>query len=1202
MEPRSILAVWGAFSALQIAISAIWGFCRNRTCQRVFTEGTAERKVFQEGYQRSFIGTVIFNVWIMLPVGGYLQLGHLLYIVTTNIDRWTEIAEPFMFVLFLSHLVLISFITWWDQIQLFFHQPCRLEGASSILLTSQAIHKNAEQEDAKKPMLRNSAPGGDSEEKPNEIDDMEGVGQSKDNVCWFIPVQYSVSEKVAVRFIEHHCIRYFWDGYRFAVPTVVQMNPKIIRDRLVAGMDQEQVESASFIFGKNEIKVIVPSVLECLIAEFCFSPTSCAQYIAFWMFFYTQNWACTGPLAVLFVASSMFKSLWIVRRTQAKLRDMAVSESEVTVLRGTWQRISSVDLLPGDVVRFEANMAVPCDIRLVSGAVVVNESMLTGEPMPIQKFQSDEEVYTEKRSLVYGGTQTLRCSGDEGLGAVGIVQATGGMSYKGGLIRQVLMPSPKFRLEHDVGKLVIIATVWAGTVGFPLIFVDVGSWVWNVIMTTTLVMQTLCPHLPVATIIGQSVATSRLRKDEIICSVPQRIPVAGKLHCMVFDKTGTITKDGVDLSLICPSKDGAFEEAKPYHQSDQTMDPKLSMMLGTCHTVTQFNDEFIGPPVEVAMLKACGWKLEDGKPVPPSGPDVIIRRQLEFDHFRMTSGVVVETEGELYVFVKGSYEKISDKCVGLPGDYVSVTEAFAKQQYYVLSAGVKRLPIDTDVDAMSRDELEADVNLMALLLFRNEIKPDSALAIDKLKEGSIRCVICTGDNALTAVSVGREVGILSKSGGSLGDFIDGKIVWTDLDSERRLPVPVGDLVLTAKAFQKIENIRDLMPRVKVLARMKPDDKVRSIELLQSHQWVVGMTGDGCNDTGALRAADFGMALSEEAGLVAPFSTADKSLTVLAKTVAMGRCCLSTNLATIYWFLVYGFCFSISKVMLTLCKNQFIGEWQRLFFESFFCILVTMAMTLSKPRSKLQPCRPTQHLFGWRSILSIAAPFTVWLIALGVCYMALVERPYYETFTIQEIGLPVYNWFAKSDAYFAEVLFLLLSAQLATVGLMFSCGAEHRRNVFRNWQIVLLFVGIMIFLFYLLLGEPSDLHCIFRVQCDNDKALKVDSWIVRTISSVGGCFFGPQISRWANNPGYSMPRPDLYRCFMDAPDYERITFEAPDDIPDWVPFATPQCNGPNNCLCGWMKFVVLVAMITMCLVTMLILRLVQRIHPKQKRIH
>ncbi|KAF4722968.1 hypothetical protein FOZ63_013267, partial [Perkinsus olseni] len=323
------------------------------------------------------------------------------------------------------------------------------------------------------------------------------------------------------------------------------------------------------------------------------------------------------------------------------------------------------------------------------------------------------------------------------------------------------------------------------------VFTHIGSWVVTILQVLIVVKETLNPMLPVAMVMGQTVAAKRLRNHhKIFCLQPERIPVAGKISVMVFDKTGTITKDGMELSAVLPVRECCFEkqvqlaqpstpstlaEPQPYGDGGSmgVVAGDLRLGLACCHSVVRLADGTLsGDQVELAMLNASGWKLSDSDEGPVvSSPDgarkLSIIRRMHFNRETMTSGCVIRSalDGQLAVYVKGSPESIRDTCRSdtLPHDYAKICADLAGQNFYVLALACRRLPPRVAVEemaAMPREVLEKDLRLVGLLLFKNEVKPDSALAIDMLREGDVRSVVCTGDNPLTAIGISKEVGII----------------------------------------------------------------------------------------------------------------------------------------------------------------------------------------------------------------------------------------------------------------------------------------------------------------------------------------------------------------------------------------------------------------------------------------------------------
>ncbi|EPR60243.1 haloacid dehalogenase family hydrolase domain-containing protein [Toxoplasma gondii GT1] len=293
---------------------------------------------------------------------------------------------------------------------------------------------------------------------------------------------------------------------------------------------------------------------------------------------------------------------------------------------------------------------------------------------------------------------------------------------------------------------------------------------------------------------------------------------------------------------------------------DRQVPPRLFEGLVCCHGLTLDNAQMVGTLLEQQMFESTGWKMkltvfpqqradgpteiagltrlafspanakgyysdEDGD---RTGGFVLLQR-LVFDPVRQVMSVVVakvkderggdQNEGEVFVFCKGSYEAIASLCrpETVPGQFLHRAGTYAKEGVYVLAAASKSLGVRTDLNAwkdLPRSEVESDLDLEGLLLFRNELRPDAADTIHQLKVAKIRPVILTGDSPLTAVAVARRAGMVGGSGGvfgsdtgrlqrlSRGDTVDGLH-----------PMVLGDLVDDDLSGEDVETFQSGQDRV-----------------------------------------------------------------------------------------------------------------------------------------------------------------------------------------------------------------------------------------------------------------------------------------------------------------------------------------------------------------------------------------------------
>lgn len=230
--------------------------------------------------------------------------------------------------------------------------------------------------------------------------------------------------------------------------------------------------------------------------------------------------------------------------------------------------IAAESLVPGDTIAIPIDGGImACDAILLTGSCIVNESMLTGESVPVTKTPptSSDEAFdwiAQKRHILYAGTIVLqtRCCGNEKV--LARVVRTGFNTSKGELVKSILFPRPiEFRFYEDSVRFVLylfgIAAV--GMIYVVRLYEERGASVKTIIVRALDIITIIVPPaLPLAMTAGQVYSQSRLKKKNIFCISPQRINVCGKLKLVCFDKTGTLTDDGLTMHGCRECKNGEF--------------------------------------------------------------------------------------------------------------------------------------------------------------------------------------------------------------------------------------------------------------------------------------------------------------------------------------------------------------------------------------------------------------------------------------------------------------------------------------------------------------------------------------------------------------------------------------------------------------------------------------------------------------------
>ncbi|KAJ2280135.1 hypothetical protein EV176_001163 [Coemansia sp. RSA 451] len=495
----------------------------------------------------------------------------------------------------------------------------------------------------------------------------------------------------------------------------------------VSGLSNNVVVQRMRVFGKCNIDIQEKSYLQ-LLWEEALNPLYVFQVASIAIWCVEEYYYYSAAIFVISLAS-IGSTLVSTKHTARRVRAMANYVCAVRVLRSNvWSDMESSELVPGDVVDLaEPGLdVVPCDMMLLEGNCIVDESMLTGESVPESKVSvvSGDHVLESidvaahtfdpavSRHIVFAGTRIIRArkarssypgfSSDSAqpFRATAMVLRTGFCTTKGTLVRSILFPhATKFRFYRDAMRFVWclagIACIGfiVNTINLHRLGVSPGE---IAIKALDLITVAVPPALPASMSIGMVFAARRLRKAGIFCISPSRINVASKVAVVVFDKTGTLTEEGMDvLGVQTVSQTlGEFDELQtdPWGlENTSTMqDPgedakvggrglSVDVALATCHSLSIVDGTLVGDPLEIKMVEFSGWSIDERNttsdphetptitacPPQSSHQDIrVIMRCFEFaPELRRSSVVTSDLNGrQLAAYVKGAPEVIRDLC------------------------------------------------------------------------------------------------------------------------------------------------------------------------------------------------------------------------------------------------------------------------------------------------------------------------------------------------------------------------------------------------------------------------------------------------------------------------------------------------------------------------------------------------------------
>ncbi|KAJ8395144.1 hypothetical protein AAFF_G00036000 [Aldrovandia affinis] len=634
---------------------------------------------------------------------------------------------------------------------------------------------------------------------------VEQPGTDTEENEWRDTVQLYSDEKALMRYYMFEGLRFLWMPKKGAYCRVSVLCEDWTCDDLYrqqGGLSLQEQSARRKVYGHNLIDVPVKSYLQLLFEE-VLNPFYIFQVfsILLWMsdnYYYYA--ACIFIISLISIAISLYE----IRKQSATLRSMAQLVVSVRVRRdtGAEDNVSSTELVPGDCILIpEEGLLLPCDAALLAGECMVNESMLTGESIPVMKtpVPAGGARYcpdSQRRHTLFCGTQVIQAKSRQqaGAGALAVVTRTGFFTAKGDLISSILYPQAiNFRFYRDAMKFLLIlgALALIGTV-YSIVILSRTEATWTEIFIRSLDIVTIVvpPALPAAMTTGTIYAQSRLKKNGVFCISPPRINVCGKISLFCFDKTGTLTEEGLDVWGVMEGSGAGFGELVP---DPRLLPPgQLLSALACCHSVALLGDQPLGDPLELKMIDSTGWELEEPSPegegvegefgrvsilavMRPPSPElqpegvsisepVAIARRFPFSSTLQRMSVVTVAPGgrNALAFLKGAPEMVASLCLreSVPAEFSDTLRHFASEGFRVLGLACKPLDEQTDISSIERGAVESQLQFLGLLVMKNLVKPESADVIGTLRQAQLRTVMVTGDNILTAVNVARSCGMV----------------------------------------------------------------------------------------------------------------------------------------------------------------------------------------------------------------------------------------------------------------------------------------------------------------------------------------------------------------------------------------------------------------------------------------------------------
>jgi Ca2+-transporting ATPase len=516
-------------------------------------------------------------------------------------------------------------------------------------------------------------------------------------------------------------------------------------------------------------------------------------------------------------------------------RARVIREGRVVELHGA-------DIVPGDVVVLMAGDIVPADLRLVSANhLAIAESALTGESVPVAKqvehLLEVELPLGDRTNLAFAGTEVISGRG------VGITIATSSRSELGkiaSLLRNEEIRTPlQVRLAELTRRLTLV-TVLVCAVVFLWGVIRDQSLVSLFLTVLSLAVAVIPESLPAVVTIALARGARKMARCRALARRLAVVEALGSVSCICTDKTGTLTRNEMEVVAVRVGEklreyeraNGSGEDDKECEKLFRSVALNLSYVSGEGEKSTSVSID----PMERALGVAV---TEEGF----SHAELRIRypriTELPFDAERRMMTTVHRDGDAFFSITKGAPEEVLPRCRGWETEasiWSGVVEEMAAAGLRVLAYGYREVVAAGESELQRAGDVEKELNLVGLVGLLDPPRPEARDAIKTCQRAGITVVMITGDHPATACAIGRMVGIEGRD----------------------------DEVITGRELAQLSEsaLDGRISKIRIAARIAPDQKLRLIEALRRSGAFVAMTGDGVNDAPALQAATVGVAMGK----------------------------------------------------------------------------------------------------------------------------------------------------------------------------------------------------------------------------------------------------------------------------------------------------------------------------------------------------
>ena len=634
-----------------------------------------------------------------------------------------------------------------------------------------------------------------------------------------------------------------------------------------SGLSDKEVEQSREKYGSNEIPDSEPTTFWEEFKETFSDPmikillAIAALMIVMFFFGYAEIYEPLGTIIAVFIVAFVSAKTGVASDTKYReLKDSTEKDKCKVHRNGVVTVIEVDDVVVGDKVLLQSGDKIPADGILIDGALKVDNSALNGEAEECKKTAADAstqladditgDTFVDPHSLFRGAVVF------DGEGILD-VRKVGLKTMMGKMAEEMQEDEPDSPLKVKLAKLanqistfgyigaIIIALFYLAHAvlvfeGGPAAYFaqpiqQIIMSVVNAVSLAVVIIVCAVPEgLPLMISLVLMQNTSKMLDHNVLVRKAEGIETAGSLNILFSDKTGTITKGSLEVvDFFCADGNSIDIPQLSKHSKikglvDLAIGKNTQSMFDASHRVIG------GNATDQALMKFIGEETFNAL---TSNTEYVVTAHQGFNSTNKFSQARIDSVGK--TFYKGAPERLlakATKYLDAEGNVRDIDKAVLDRKIDELAAKAMRvLAFGYSESALVESQINDDVVIIGLVGIRDDVRPEARDAIKEVQDAGIQVVMITGDRLETAVAIAKDAGLLKNN---------------------------DEMAISSAQLNEMtdDEVKKIIPKIRVIARALPTDKSRMVRLCQEMNLVVGMTGDGVNDSPALKRADVGFAM------------------------------------------------------------------------------------------------------------------------------------------------------------------------------------------------------------------------------------------------------------------------------------------------------------------------------------------------------